>query len=245
MTIDEIKAERAKMRQAAGYLAHDRPCSFGRALVAVRAGAVLRILEGSRRPLTLDELADRSAVPMPAVRSILRHMEKIRTVQMVPKAAGGEGQALEVWELVREEDASAAGTPSRSAAGVMATAALLAFLSLPILADSEATIHPLAWEAVPTSASQPVDTHVSIEGYAQWTRREKDGDIHVRLCERRKGSADGPGRCVVAEIVPQVALGRPPAGKRAPKIRVVGVTRWDHRHGWFEVHPVTSWERVP
>lgn len=73
-------------------------------------------------------------------------------------------------------------------------------------------------------------SHVEVCGLVTLSKKEADGDIHVRLSE---GSA-----FVVAEIVPYHRLPQPKKGQR---ICVDGISRQDRDHGWFEVHPVEAW----
>jgi hypothetical protein len=77
---------------------------------------------------------------------------------------------------------------------------------------------------------------VQVEGTVRYVRAEKDGDVHIRLC-------DG-GLCVIAECVSYKPCARPRKGSR---VRVSGVSRYDGApgHGWWEVHPVEGIEVAP
>ena len=77
-------------------------------------------------------------------------------------------------------------------------------------------------------------THVCTSGPVVYVRAMEDDDIHVTL-------DDGKHK-VVAEIIPQLPLPRPKKGQR---IEVCGIYRWDQRHKWAEVHPVTKWSVIP
>ena len=76
-------------------------------------------------------------------------------------------------------------------------------------------------------------THVCVVGPVVYVRRQQDGDIHVTL-------DDGYAK-VVLEIIPQLPL---PSPVKRTVIRACGITRYDRKHGWPEVHPVTSWRRI-
>jgi hypothetical protein len=58
----------------------------------------------------------------------------------------------------------------------------------------------------------------------------QDGDWHVTL-------AEGETK-VVLEIIPQIPL---PPPKKGQRIEACGITRWDKRHKWPELHPVIRW----
>lgn len=71
-------------------------------------------------------------------------------------------------------------------------------------------------------------THVCVTGTVKSVRHEKDNDVHVTFRESN----------LVAEIIPQIALRRPVAGH---VIEVCGISRFDKKHSWPEIHPVISW----
>jgi hypothetical protein len=91
-----------------------------------------------------------------------------------------------------------------------------------------ATYHALTLAQVATTSW----THVCVSNApVVYVRTMQDGDVHVTL-------DDGRAK-VVAEIIPQIPLTRPKKGQR---VDVCGITRWDRRHGWPEIHPVTRLE---
>lgn len=73
-------------------------------------------------------------------------------------------------------------------------------------------------------------THICVTGPVVYVRAMKDGDIHITLDDGRDK--------IVAEIIPAIQLPRP---KKGVRITVCGISRWDKRHRWAEVHPVLSW----
>lgn len=77
-------------------------------------------------------------------------------------------------------------------------------------------------------------THVAVTGIVAYTRREDDGDLHIRLV------GDTGATFIVAECIPKLPCRRPRNGER---ITVKGVQRFDPEHAWREVHPVE--ELVP
>ena len=76
-------------------------------------------------------------------------------------------------------------------------------------------------------------THVETCGEVVSTRKMKDGDWHITLVW-------GQAKAVM-EIIPKLPLDPPRKGQR---IRVRGISRYDKRHHFFEIHPVESWEPV-
>src|SRR4051794_20819320 len=85
--------------------------------------------------------------------------------------------------------------------------------------------------ALPDFVLAPADAHLSTHlcavGTVEAVRKERDGDVHVRLCQ-------GP-LCVVLEIIPELPIARPRKGSR---IRACGIQRWDSWHLWQEIHPL-------
>jgi hypothetical protein len=76
--------------------------------------------------------------------------------------------------------------------------------------------------------------HVQISGKVMLVRHEADGDIHIRIID-----SHGPKHYVICEIVPYHPL---PAPKIGQLITVKGLAGYDPGHGWWEIHPVESWE---
>lgn len=75
-------------------------------------------------------------------------------------------------------------------------------------------------------------TRVCAIGTVTRRRREPDGDWHLRV-------EDG-GAFLVAEIMPEMPMAPPRVGDR---VDICGITRYDKRHHWPEIHPVTSIQR--
>lgn len=103
-------------------------------------------------------------------------------------------------------------------------------LWLAVLLAATDAYHPVRLDQVATTSW----THVCTTGPVVYVRKMADGDIHVTL-------DDGVSR-VVAEIIPQIPLAKPRKGQR---IEVCGITRYDKRHQWPEIHPVTRWQLAP
>lgn len=97
-------------------------------------------------------------------------------------------------------------------------------------AAQDAAYHRVPLDKVATTSW----THVCTVGPVVYVRKMADGDYHVTL-------DDGRAK-VVAEIIPQIPL---PPPKKNQRIEVCGITRYDKRHKWPEVHPVTSWRVAP
>jgi hypothetical protein len=72
-------------------------------------------------------------------------------------------------------------------------------------------------------------THVAVCGTVTLAKREPDGDGHIRV-------SDG-AHFVVGEIVPYHPLPLPTVGQA---VRVAGVSRYDKRHAWWEIHPIEA-----
>jgi hypothetical protein len=74
-------------------------------------------------------------------------------------------------------------------------------------------------------------THVQVKGRVTYTAKEADGDLHIRL------SGLHTDTFVVAECIPKLPCPRPAKGTT---ITVLGISRFDAEHGWWEVHPVEA-----
>lgn len=87
--------------------------------------------------------------------------------------------------------------------------------------------HLIKLEEFPTKKH----THVCAEAPIVYSRKMKDGDHHITL--------DNGKAKVVAEIVPEIPLKR--VGKTKPDeiAKVCGIRRYDDKHKWWEIHPVT------
>jgi len=89
-----------------------------------------------------------------------------------------------------------------------------------------------AYHTIPLSKVATTSwTHICTSGPVVYVRKMADGDVHLTL-------DDGKAK-VVAEIIPQIPLTPPRKGDR---VKVCGITRWDKRHRWPEVHPVITME---
>ena len=75
-------------------------------------------------------------------------------------------------------------------------------------------------------------THICVSGLVTAKHREADGDLHIRLEEA--------GKFVIVEEIPRLSPTgpRPIVGKRAT---ACGISRFDKKHGWAEIHPVEMW----
>ncbi len=121
-------------------------------------------------------------------------------------------------------------TPSISSRILLAL--LLLFpLAAPAAAEEDAYFSMAFPDLVTAPANAHIHTHLCVTGFVQKTRKEKDGDIHVQLCQ---GSL-----CMVLEIMPELPVARPRKGQ---KIQACGVVRYDGWHSWWELHPLVRWE---
>lgn len=121
-----------------------------------------------------------------------------------------------------------------SCAGQLLAALLLALL-LPLAAGAE---EERAFRPVPVDqlATGTIHTHVETSGRVDFRRSEEDGDVHLRIC--------GSAGCVVAECIPEISPVRD-ACKRFRKgslVVVRGISRYDGKHRWWEIHPVLGVE---
>jgi hypothetical protein len=100
----------------------------------------------------------------------------------------------------------------------------------------------VAWLALQSAVQRPYHrvalsdlaksswTHVEVCSPVVYVRRMRDGDWHVTL-------DNGKAR-VVAEIIPLIPL---PIPKKGQFICVRGISRFDRRHRFVEIHPVEAW----
>ena len=118
-----------------------------------------------------------------------------------------------------------------------ATLAAVAFFFL--FAGTEDTYRHLELDKIPADGCSYMPTHAAVEGFVASTRKQEDGDIHVKLCTEPRGA----GACLVLELIPQIPMARPKARMR---IEASGIMRWDSHggHRWWEMHPVTSWREI-
>jgi hypothetical protein len=90
------------------------------------------------------------------------------------------------------------------------------------------------WGVTLKELASTAHTHVAIEGLVTVARKEPDGDIHIRL-------EDGTGAFAIGEMIPSLLQVRPKVGQR---VRLFGISRYDRKHKWGEVHPVEAWEPI-
>jgi len=77
-------------------------------------------------------------------------------------------------------------------------------------------------------------THVAVRGLVAYVRAESDSDVHIKL-------VSPSGRFIIAECIPSLPCQRPKVGST---VTVMGISRRDPEHQWWECHPVESWEYV-
>lgn len=111
----------------------------------------------------------------------------------------------------------------------------------------------------PSSLSQygHIASHIAIRpgssvcsiGYVESIHNERDGDIHVWLCESlpppssvKLTMADRRHNCILGEIVPSNPIPRPT--KRSHVLMCGNWIDEDIAHKWTELHPVTSIESI-
>jgi hypothetical protein len=73
-------------------------------------------------------------------------------------------------------------------------------------------------------------THVCTVGRVVYKRKQQDGDWHITM-------SNGTVK-VVLEIIPGLEMEVPSKGT---VIRACGITRWDRRHKFAELHPLEFW----
>ena len=80
-------------------------------------------------------------------------------------------------------------------------------------------------------------THVHVEGFVTYIKKEADGDLHIRVCDDPKVPDMQRARCVVCECVPELPCTKPSIGAH---VAVEGISRFDKENGhrWNEVHVV-------
>lgn len=84
--------------------------------------------------------------------------------------------------------------------------------------------------------TETIHTHICTHGVVALVRREADGDIHIRIED-----GDGSTAFIVGEIIPTL-LPKAKGAIRVPKVgewvEICGISRWDAKHKWPEIHPV-------
>lgn len=77
-------------------------------------------------------------------------------------------------------------------------------------------------------------THVETRGQVAYVRSEGDGDTHIKIVDPLN-----PSIFIIAECIPQLPCIKPRVGSA---VVIRGISRHDPEHGWWEIHPVESWE---
>lgn len=104
-------------------------------------------------------------------------------------------------------------------------------LTQPMVANAQVTLNPIS-----RSIGLPTEPHWYITGSVLEVLPEKDGDTHIWL------RPDGTSKDRFAvEITPQNPLPHPKVGDH---IRAFGLLRYDHQHGFWEIHPCDAWSVV-
>lgn len=105
-------------------------------------------------------------------------------------------------------------------------------LTQPMVANAQVALHPLD-----RSLGLPTEPHWYMTGTVIEVIHEADSDHHIWL--RPEGTTKDR---FALEISPQQPLTPPKVGDH---IRAYGILRYDHQHGWWELHPLDHWEVVP
>jgi hypothetical protein len=115
-------------------------------------------------------------------------------------------------------------------------AACLLLLPLAARAEEERAFHPVPVDQL-AAGTIHTHTHVETSGRVEYRRSEEDGDVHLRIC--------GPaGGCVVAECIPEIPSIRDACKRfrKGSQVTVRGISRYDGKHRWWEIHPVLGIE---
>jgi hypothetical protein len=112
--------------------------------------------------------------------------------------------------------------------------------SLAHAADSDRRPHlwtvPEIAREIPGSSR--LDTHVATSGKVEYRKTEKDGDLHLRLCDQ--------GSCIVLECIPEIpeVAASCKKARKGSRLKAWGISRYDYAHGWWELHPALGVEAV-
>jgi hypothetical protein len=79
------------------------------------------------------------------------------------------------------------------------------------------------------AAGRNSHTHIRVTGKVVLVKYEADGDLHIRL-------SDGK-HWIVAECIPELPCSIPKVGR---SVTVEGISRFDAKHKFWEVHPVEN-----
>jgi hypothetical protein len=104
------------------------------------------------------------------------------------------------------------------------------------------------------AAENPADwkhplTHIEIDGWVTYIKKEGDGDTHIRVCDSAPlHPANQPmnaQHCIVAECIPELPCAAPRKGQH---VLIDGIGRYDAEnpgHHWWECHPVEKLRVIP
>lgn len=106
---------------------------------------------------------------------------------------------------------------------------ILLLLSAFAAAKETKYYHPVEISEFSTKGSRW--THVAVTGVVTSVRREKDGDVHIKVCD----IATKKNWCFVAEVIEEISATRANVGEQ---VTVKGISRYDKQHKWWEIHPV-------
>ena len=135
-------------------------------------------------------------------------------------------------------------------------------------------VKSIPWLVSQDVCSTKTPRHVETIGTVEYVHKEKDGDIHVRLCVPRddciKQDPYCGKMCIVAEIIPQLPIKKSVRGpecgptkydyftdqtvyqwcevvympKKGQRVSVKGIAGYDYKHGWWEINPVIEIKEV-
>lgn len=105
----------------------------------------------------------------------------------------------------------------------------LVLLALLLAPPAHAEASRRYWPVTTATLATTSHTHVEVTGTVTLRRKEDDGDIHLRICNA--------GLCIVAECIPELPT-HCVGVRKGDTVTVRGISRYDRKHGWGEVHPV-------
>ncbi len=100
------------------------------------------------------------------------------------------------------------------------------------------------------TAENPADwkhplTHIELDGFVTYIKKEGDGDTHIRVCDSAALHAMNAKHCIVAECIPELPCAAPRKGQH---ILIDGIGRYDAEnpgHHWWECHPIEKLRVIP
>jgi hypothetical protein len=101
--------------------------------------------------------------------------------------------------------------------------------------DEGRVYHPTTIEKM---LAHKYETHVRVVGYVMRAANEKDGDLHIDVCDSQDIKHFDREHCMVFECMPRMMCTPPGIGTC---IEGIGVSRVDPRHKWPEIHPLEHW----